>query len=266
MTLAGKTVLVTRPREQAGGLADRLERLGGNALCLPMLAIGPPADWGPVDQALGRLTHYDWLVFTSSNGVRAFFTRLRDRSQDLADLASLKIAAIGPATAAALRAYNRQADLIPASNSSEGLAEALLPFVEGKRVLLARADRGREVLRNELSRAACLDEIAVYSQSEARPDPQILEALREGRVDFVTVTSSNIARYLARLLPSETGSFISSGKLQFVSISPITSAALRAAGLPVAAEASTCTMEGLVESLLGLVSNQSRSIRASQER
>jgi len=267
MTLAGKTVLITRPPEQARELAERLDRLGANTICLPVLAIGPPADWEPVDQALGCLPSYDWLVFTSSNGVRAFFTRLLNRNGGLAELPSLKIAAIGPATAAALRAYHRQADLIPASYSSEGLAKVLLPLVEQKRVLLARADKGREVLRNVLSRvAACVDEVVVYSQSEARLDSQILEALRESRVDFITVTSSNIARGLARLLPPETRSFIASGQLQLVSISPITSAAMREVGLPVAAEAATCTMEAVLEAVLGLVSNQSRSLRASQER
>jgi uroporphyrinogen III methyltransferase/synthase len=218
-----------------------------------------------VDQALRNLANYDWLVFTSSNGVRGFFTRLLE-SGDVAEPASPKIAAIGPATALALRAYHRQADLIPASYSSEGLAGALRPIVDGKRLLLARANKGRELLRKVLSSAACVDEIAVYSQSEAKPDPQVVEALRAGRVDFITVTSSNIARGLARLLPHEAGSFIASGKLRLISISPLTSVAMREVDLRVAAEAAASTMEGVIEALLGLVRDQSRSLRASQER
>jgi uroporphyrinogen III methyltransferase/synthase len=252
--LFGKQVLITRPPRQGQELADRLEILGARTAYLPAVVIGPPPSWEAVDNAIAHLANYDWLVFTSSNGVRSFLGRLLEGGHDVRLLGSLKLAGIGPSTGAALRDYHLQPDLIPRMYSSEGLAAELLQQVAGKRVLLARADRGREVLRNELARIALVDEMAVYSQTDAtQADADVREALKSGGIDFVTVTSSNIARALARQLPPETASHIAAGKLRFVSISPITSAAMREVNLPVATEAADYTMEGVVEALLNLV-------------
>jgi uroporphyrinogen III methyltransferase/synthase len=256
LPLFGKCILITRPQDQGKDLADRLEELGASTAFLPAVTIGPPASWDPVDQVLSRVVDYDWLVFTSVNGVRAFVDRLLELGRDLRSLGHLKIAAIGPATASALLSYHLRADLIPATYSSEGLAGALAEHVAGRRVLLARADRGREVLREELARTAHVDEIALYSQTDnVSPDPLVLDALREGRFDWITVTSANIARSLARLLPAELAGHFATGRTTCVSISPITSAAMREAGLPVGTEAAAYTAEGMVEALLRVVQN-----------
>src|SRR5262249_50788333 len=153
----------------------RLEQLGAVCSVLPAVEIHAPPDWAPVDQALSDLPSYDWLVFTSANGVRFFLRRLLEGGRDLRALGAIRLAAIGPGTAAALRDFHLGADLVPAEYRSEGLAAALKDHVAGKRVLLARADRGRDLLREELLRVAEVRQVAVYSQADAaRPDGEVV--------------------------------------------------------------------------------------------
>jgi uroporphyrinogen III methyltransferase/synthase len=253
--LFGKRVLVTRPRQQAGGLARRLEELGAEVLLLPAVEVRGPADWGPVDRAIGELSTYQWLVFTSANGVDYFLRRLLETGRDLRALGGVRLAAIGPATADALRAYHLGPDLVPDEYRSEALAAALKGRAAGQRVLLARADRGRELLREELAAVAEVVQVAVYSQADAAgPDGPTGELLRAGQVDSITVTSSNIARALARALGPEGLEHVRSGRTRLVSISPVTSATLRELGLPVAAEAAVYTADGVAAALCALAS------------
>jgi uroporphyrinogen III methyltransferase/synthase len=249
--LFGHRVLVTRPRQQAEPMVRQLEKLGASVFSLPTVAIGEPADWTPVDRALVELDQYSWLIFTSSNGVHAFIRRLLHLGRDLRALGRLQFAAIGPGTAQALRGYHLEADLVPRQFDSEGLAAALINRVAGKRLLIARADRGRELLREELSKVARIEQIAVYSQSDAvAPDSPVLERLRRGEIDSITLTSSNIARALHSSLDTETRDRIHRGKIALVSISPVTSAAIRELGWPVAAEAQEATTTGVIEALI----------------
>jgi uroporphyrinogen III methyltransferase/synthase len=255
--LFGRTVLVTRPRGQERDMVRRLEALGASVAVLPTVEIREISDWEPVDRAIGSLASYGWLVFTSVNGVRAFLGRLQHRSRDLRALGHIKLAAIGPATAQALRDFHLEADVVPARFRSEGLADALKDLVRGQRVLLARADRGRELLRDELSSVADVEQIAVYSQVDAHdPDARILADLRDGRIEFVTLTSSNIALALCRALDERTREHVRNGRIQLVTISSVTSAAVREIGLPVAAEAKEETAEGLVAALIELVAGR----------
>lgn len=251
--LFGRRVLVTRPRGQAGDMVRRLEALGAVVSVLPVVEIREPPDWAPVDRALAELGRFGWVVFTSANGVRSFLDRLRQTGRDLRDLGSAKLAAIGPATAAALRGYHLEADLVPDRYRSEGLAEELKRRASGARILLARADRGRDLLREELAAVAEVHQVAVYSQVDAPAlDPGPLRALREGRIEFVTLTSSNIARALVRALDAEALGRVRSGAVRLVTISPVTSAAVRELGLPVAAEAKEETGPGVVAALVRL--------------
>jgi uroporphyrinogen III methyltransferase/synthase len=248
--LFGKHVLVTRPRGQAGDMVRRLEELGAAVHLLPAVEIGEPADWAPVDRALAELGRYQWLVFTSANGVDALLRRLLGTGRDLRALAPVRLAAIGPATADALRAYHLEPDLVPAVYTSEGLATALKERAAGRRVLLARADRGREVLRTELAAVAEVEQVAVYSQRDAEGiDPGVLATM-----DFVTLTSSNIARALVRALDGESLERIRRGQVRLVTISEVTSAEVRTLGLPVAAEAREATAAGVVEALVSCAS------------
>jgi uroporphyrinogen III methyltransferase/synthase len=251
--LFGKRVLVTRPPHQASDLVRRLEQLGAIPLVLPAVEIREPPDWAPVDRALESLAHYQWLVFTSANGVHALLRRLRQRGQDLRALGTLRLAVIGPGTAEALRSYYLEPDLVPAEFRSEALASALKAHATGQRVLLARADRGRDVLRQELAAVATVDQVAVYTQVDTvTPNAEALDRLRRGEIDYVTLTSSNIARALARVLDAPCRARLEEGEVKVVSISPVTSAAVRELGWPVAAEAKEYTVGGVVEALTSL--------------
>jgi uroporphyrinogen III methyltransferase/synthase len=252
--LFGKRVLVTRPRHQAAELAGRIEALGGQAVFLPTVTIAEPEDWSAVDRALDRLADFHWLVFTSTNGVHAFIRRLRQTGRDLRALGGLRLAVIGPATAEALRGYHLEPDVMPASFSSEHLAADLRERVAGQHVLLSRADRGIELLREELSTVASVEQVAVYCQRDAplTTSEPALRLLSRGEIDFVTLTSSNIARALIAALDHSAREHILSGKTALVCISPRTGAAVRELDLPVAAEASEYTTQGVLSALCGL--------------
>lgn len=252
--LFGKRVLVTRPRHQAGAMVERLVELGAVPFVLPTVEIRPPADWSAVDRAIGLIDHFDWLVFTSANGVDAFLSRLEALGRDLRVLGRLQIAAIGPKTAAALGHWHLRADLVPARYQSEDLATTLLAEIKpGQRVLLARADRGRELLREQLAAACTVEQIAVYCQIDAvDSDDEILNALRRGEIEFVTLTSGNIARALLERLDATCKRRIETGEIKLVSISPVTSAEIVRLGFVVAAEAKSATSEGVIDAMVKL--------------
>ena len=243
--LFGQRVLVTRPAEQAGGLIDKLEELGAECLLQPAIRIGPPADWGPLDAALGRLEAYDWIVFSSANGVRAFFERLFSTGRDARAFAKAKIAVIGPGTAEELATHHLVPDLQPAEFRAESLAAGLAAKVQGKQCLLIRASRGREILPEQLNAAGANVEqaVAYWSTDVTEAEPEVAAALVAGHVDWVTVTSSAIARALAALF----GDDLRRAKL--ASISPITSATLREIGHEPAVEAKEYTMEGMIRAI-----------------
>jgi uroporphyrinogen III methyltransferase/synthase len=244
--LFGKKVMVTRPRQQAGALASRFTELGADVLLQPAIRIAEPPDWAPVDRALDRLGEFDWLVFSSANGVEYFLERLLATGRDLRVLAGLQLAAIGPGTASELKRRRLTTDLQAEEYCAESLAALLARDAAGKRVLLARASRGREVLAEQLRGAGgYVEQIVVYSSIDTTvPDGHIAALLRDGRVDWTTVTSSAIARSLAAMFGANLR------KSRLASISPITSATMRELGYEPAAEASRYTMEGLVEAMV----------------
>jgi uroporphyrinogen III methyltransferase/synthase len=257
--LFGRRVVVTRPRDQAGELVRRLELLGAVPVVQPAVEIRPPDDWSAVDARLARLSDYDWLVFTSANGVQAFFARLRQTGRDLRALGRLKLAAIGPGTAEALRAFHLDADLVPDEYRSEALAAALAGRAAGSRVLLARADRGRDVLPDELAKVADVEQVACYRQVDVPIEAALIGALRRGEENYVTLTSANIARAFLRPLDDSCRDRIRSGDVRLVTISPVTTAAVKEFGLPVAAEATTYTVDGLVYALVRDAAARGRS-------
>jgi uroporphyrinogen III methyltransferase/synthase len=251
--LFGRRVLVTRPRHQAADLVRRLEQLGAIPYVLPAVEIRPLDDWSEVDDRLARLREYDWLVFTSANGVEALLGRLRRTGRDLRALAGIRLAAIGPGTAEALKRFHLEADLVPDQYRSESLAAALAGAAAGRRILLARADRGREILREELARVAVVDQVAVYRQCDAVPaDTKVHDAIRRGEIDYVTLTSSNVARAFLRSLDEIGRARVHAGDVRLVTISPVTSAAVTEVGFPVAGEAREFTTEGLLNELVRL--------------
>ena len=252
--LFGKRILVTRPRRQASELAHALVLLGAVPIILPVIDIKPPADWTPVDRALARLAAYHWVVFTSVNGVQAFMERLMIVGQDVRAFGTAKLAAIGPKTAEALEHYHLKPDLVPEKFQSENLARILKERLKpGQRILLARADRGRDLLQKELAGLAQVEQIAVYSQVDAvAADSPALDYLRRGEIDHIILTSSNIARALIRSLDEPCRARLESGQVKLVSISPVTSAEVRQMGFSVATEAAEATTKGILETLVRL--------------
>ncbi|MDG3002457.1 uroporphyrinogen-III C-methyltransferase [Paludisphaera mucosa] len=253
--LFGLRIVVTRPREEAERSAAALEAIGAEVLIAPTVEILPLDDLGPLDAALDRLGEYDWLVFTSSNGVRRFLGRLLERGGDLRALGGVRLAAIGPSTAEALARFHLRADLIPPSFRSESLAEALGAVAAGSRILLARADRGRTILKDELGAKAQVDQVAVYRNADAEDlPPAVLARIEEGSVDWITLSSSAITARLHALLSPE-GRRRVGREVKLATISPVTTATANGLGWDVAVEAPVHTWDGLVEALAARVAS-----------
>lgn len=250
LPLFGQRIVVTRPSAEMDRSSSDLEALGAEVIPSPTIEIRPLDDFEPLDDALRRLSEFDWVVFTSSNGVRHFLDRLEAVGLDLRALGSVKLAAIGPSTASALGEYRLRADVVPESYRSEALSQALRPLVQGGRVLLARADRGRTILKDELSEVAHVEQVAVYRNVDAGSISEaVLERLREGSVDWITLTSSAMTERLHGLLAAEARERIERGEIRLAALSPVTASAARAVGWPVSVEASEFTWAGLVHAI-----------------
>ncbi|HTQ37912.1 MAG TPA: uroporphyrinogen-III C-methyltransferase [Pirellulales bacterium] len=245
--LFGQRILLTRPVDRTDALWQPLTELGAECLVQPAIEISAPDDWQPVDAALARLSDFDWLVFSSVNGVQFLLDRLLATGRDVRQLAGMKLAAIGPGTAEELANYHLRVDGQPAEvYRAEALAELLAQDARGKKFLLARASRGREVLAETLRAAGGLvEQIVVYKSTDvAQADPEVAAAVKAGRIDWVTVTSSAIARSVARMFGEDLR------RAKIVSISPVTTAALRELGFQPTAEAKQYTMDGVVAAIL----------------
>lgn len=250
LPLAGRTVLITRPEEDAARSVEELEELGAEVLVAPTITVRPADTPTELDQALGRLGTFDWVVFTSSHGVRFFMDRIFETGRDLRILGHIRLAAIGPMTAQTLRGYGLVADLVPSQYRSEELAAELAGQVRGQRVLLARADRGRTLLKDELQGVAAeVVQASVYHNADALGfPPDVLQRLSQGQVDWVTLTSSAIARRFAAMLPRDLVAQVLQ-KVKFASISPVTSQAAREVGIEPTVEAGTFTFKGVTEAI-----------------
>lgn len=257
--LFGRRIGITRPADQAGSVIERLFELGAQPVLLPLIEILPPESWDEVDRVLERIARFDWIVFTSVNGVRSLLGRLWETGGDARRLGSARLAAIGEGTAQALAEFHLRADLVPDSYRAEALAAALIPHVAGRKVLWARASRGRDVLPNELRAAGAeLEEVVVYRNVDVeRLDVAATTALEPGELDWIGLSSPSIARALARLLPPGAKSRLSTS-LRLASISPVTTAAAADAGLPIAAEAAVYTWEGIVQAIVRAESAECR--------
>lgn len=241
--LAGLRILVTRSRAQSNDLCDKLASLGAQPILFPTIEIAPMEDYTALDQAIRLLSQYRWVIFTSVNGVVAFWRRLDALRSTLH--ASLHVAAIGPATAGALKKRGVRAEFIPEEYVAERILDGI-GDVSGRRILLPRADIAREALAVELTRrGAIVDEIAAYRTLPAAPDPHGLAELRRG-VDAITFTSSSTVRnFVALIGPSAIGHL----QCAIACIGPITAQTAREVGLPVDVMAREYTMDGLVAAL-----------------
>jgi uroporphyrinogen III methyltransferase/synthase len=248
--LRGKCILITRPREQAGQLKSLLEAQGAEAIIVPTIQIVDPDDWDQTDRAIRQLSGYDWLIFTSGNGVDAFCQRLKVHGPGAS--INLKIGVVGRATAEKLAAWGWRADLVPDEPSTEGLLEAVPENLSGVKFLLPRGNMAGAALPEGLrQRGAVVDEITVYRtvMAESSKVP-MLELLESASVDLVTFTSSSTVANFVRLIGEDR---IERFKDRFLvaSIGPKTSQTARASGLRVDIEATVATVAALVKGIVG---------------
>lgn len=243
--LAGRLVLIPRPAGQADDLAARIDEQGGASVCVPAMRITPPVSWEPLDAALRAADTFDWIVFSSANGVAAFVERLRGMSRDGRWLGTARLAAVGPATARALGDAGLVCDLVPDEFRAEGLAAALAPTDGHGRFLLVRADRGRDVLAGELEAAghAVTDVVAYRSEAIETLGERERQLVDACPIDWIVVTSPAVAAACAGLFGPRLHGW------RIASISPLTSAALRRLGCAVTAEAAEATGQGLVRAM-----------------
>ncbi|TDA69346.1 MAG: uroporphyrinogen-III C-methyltransferase [Clostridia bacterium] len=251
--LFGRRVLVTRARHQASILTRELEALGAEAVEVPVIKFTAPGDaYAAVDRAMEQIATYAWLIFTSANGVDFFFRRfLAEKQRDIRELGTARLAAIGPQTAACLRRLGLRVDCQAREYRAEGLFEELARFgVEGRKLLLARAEVAREVLPDSLrSLGATVDEVPVYRTLPAAENaPALRELLAIHRIDAVTFTSSSTAYNFAALAGGDVKELMRG--VAAVSIGPVTSQALKDIGLAPTVEASEYTIPGLVRALV----------------
>ena len=251
--LWGKTAVVTRTREQASALSALLTAAGARCLEVPTIEIAPPDDFSPLDQALGHLARYQWLVFTSANGVAAFRERLFSRGQDVRALGGVKIAAIGPATAEALKAWGLTPDVVPAQFKAEVLLEALSPHVSpGDKVLLARAQIARDVLPQGLVRLGVEVDVAPIYQARRVTEipPEAAAAFQAGRVDLLTFTSSATVHNFVSLVGKERFQALAEDAV-VAAIGPITGATLKEYGISPQIQPQDFTIPALVNAIVG---------------
>jgi len=248
--LFGKRIVVTRSRAQASELVDQLFELGADVLEFPTIRIEPPDDIEPLHNAIEKLKQYNWVIFTSVNGVDCFFTNLNKANYDARRLSSAKICAIGPATSQRLRESGIIADLVPPRFVAESVIESIgkVDTVKGKRILLPRADIARENLPDGLEKmGAVVDQVTAYrTVLEDGPKDEIIDALQQDNIDWITFTSSSTVRNFFDQIDAK---LLSGKKARLASIGPVTSDAIKKVGLDVDVEAEEYTIIGLVNAI-----------------
>lgn len=243
--LFGRRIVVTRTRTQAGGLSKQLADLGANVIEVPTIRIEPPKDLKEFAQLVMDAHTYDWVVFTSPNGVEKFFEIFYKLYQDARSIGGVKIAAIGPGTADKIKQYHLAVDLLPAKFVAEGLVEAFKEQqIENQTVLWVKAEQTREVLANELTgMQAIVDEAIAYRTVPEDQNHEAIQRFKEEGADVITFTSSSTVEHFLELnLPLPEG-------VKIASIGPITSETLTKHGLKIDIEATEHSIPGLVKAI-----------------
>lgn len=248
--LFGKPVLVTRAREQASALSAKLEELGAQCLEAPAIQIVPPESFAQLDLAIQELTSYQWLIFTSTNGVDYFFDRLHQAKKDSRMLAGIKIAAIGTQTAERLQKFGIYADIVPLEFRAEGIVDALTPLIQpGVKVLIPRALIARDVLPVKLAElGAEVTVVPAYRTVAADIDGTALaEKLAADEISLITFTSSSTVTNLLELLGPQGAELV--GRAKVACIGPITAATCVEHGIKPDIIADEYTIRGLVKAI-----------------
>jgi uroporphyrinogen III methyltransferase/synthase len=247
--LFGKGIVITRPEGQAGEFAKLLSAEGARVILFPTIRIVPPASWELLDRALDNLESYRWIIFTSANGVKHFFRRLRETGRDVRDLKGIRICTIGPATATAVEGMGIRVDIVPGEYISEGVVRAFQDVdLKDKRVLLPRAEEARDVIPEGLSkRGASVDVVTVYRTVRSESRKESLQALLDaGKIDVITFTSPSTVNNFREIM----GGAALPETVRIACIGPVTEAAAQKQGFTVHIFQEAFTIPGMVKSLI----------------
>ncbi len=257
--LDGKCIVVTRAVEQSRDLKERLEKLGARVLLLPAVSFSEPADTTDLDRAIRSLEAYDWLLFTSANAARFFAGRCRKLGRNLEGGDRPRCAAVGPATASAAAAEAFAIDYVAKEFLGVALAREL-GALGGKRVLLPRSGRAGRDLPDALRAAGAevTEIVAYHTGGVGAAEPGVIEAIREARVDVVSFFSPSAVENVCAKLGAEVLSRLAA-RAFLAAVGPVTAAALRKAGLPVAIEASDATDESMTAAIVKYFSSATAS-------
>ncbi|MBI5307953.1 MAG: uroporphyrinogen-III C-methyltransferase [Planctomycetes bacterium] len=260
--LFGKTIVVTRSREQASDFADKLYEHGANVIEFPTIEIAKPDDVKPLDEAIKAIHTFNWLVFTSTNGVDCFFQRLFELGRDVRDLKGLKLCAIGPATEEGIKKYHIKVDCRPPKFVAESVVEELKKVtpIKGESFLLPRADIARSFLPEELQKlGGKVTDLVAYKTIMVQPkDVDLVDKAKNGEINIVTFTSSSTVRNFIQIVGEKNLAALN-GRVQYASIGPITTQTAEEMGLRISIAADEYTIPGLVNAILESVSPQEKT-------
>ena len=260
--LFGKGIVITRPERQADDLACLLSAEGAHPIAFPTIKIAPPVSWQELDESIDKLTTYDWLIFTSANGVQFFFERLRDKNKDIRDLKGIKICCIGPATARQIEDKGIKVDLIPEQFIAEGILESFDKVnLKGCKILIPRAAKARDILPRGLKKqGAEVDVVTTYQTVNSGKKKEELAALiGDNKVDIITFTSSSTVTNFMEIMGRD---FKLPTQVKVACIGPVTAETAKKAGLKIDINQEEYTMEGLVQSLI--IHGKSKSQRTGK--
>jgi len=255
--LFGKGVVITRPERQADDLARLLISEGAYPIYFPTISIVPPANWHGLDEAIDKLTTYNWLIFTSTNGVQFFFERLREKNKDIRDLKGIKICCIGSATARQIEDKGIKVDIVPKQFIAEGILQSFSALdLKGSKILIPRAAKARDVLPEGLNKlGASVDVVAAYQTVNSGKKKEDLAVLiNDNKVDVLTFTSSSTVTNFMEIMGRD---FKLPANINIACIGPVTAATAKKAGFKIDINQEEYTMEGLVQSLIEHVKNKS---------
>lgn len=256
--LWGKRVVVTRSREQASQLSEKIRSLGGEPVEFPTIQVVPPSDYRPLDEAINKIEDYRWLIFTSVNGVKHFFERLSILQKDIRNLQGIHLCAIGPKTKESLEEKYLKVEYVPSEYRAEAIIKQLKGKVKaGEKVLLPRADIARKDLSQSLQQmGAMVDDVVAYKTIRGKGNAELLrQDLRDGLISLVTFTSSSTVKNFVELLGEENIKDLLKG-VSLASIGPITTKTAEDMGLHIDIEAEEYTIDGLVNAILARASGK----------
>ncbi len=251
--LLGKRIVITRAREQAGELTRLLRGYGAHVIEFPTIKIVPPDSWDPVDKAIENLETYQWVIFTSTNGVKFFLKRLKLKKRRLTEFNHVRFCAIGPRTAREIERAGVKVNVVPDQYCAEALVQRLgIEELEGKRILLARARKARDLVPRELRKlGAAVDVVEAYQTVMPNVSKREIERVFQGdRIDLVTFTSSSTVNHFVQMYEEKGGLKSPLAGVAIAAIGPITARTLQRRGIPPHIIPNSFTIRALAEAIV----------------